>query len=316
MRGQSLSVNASSAPVIPLMSLSALLEGRARAPVVLALALLVTWDGAAAEEAVTAVWKERQLQFHYRGFTAVYSCTDLQKRVERVLSAVGARPDLQVTLNNCNVAFAPRTVSAGDGASWPRSSPGTGTGYSPRESARDGAGWPRTASESGPGYYRRSEPQQEVDVHVRLSVPVEVTSEVAAELATDRKRRELIAQVTGNPLPLFEDPIQFTAYRQVVPLSGETIGIKAADCELLDQMATSAFRELGVRVVRRGYVCDRSRPSRITPSLDVEALVPVGFAVHAWKLPAPGSVQPEPPLSVDDDEAQAGHEPAEWDLDP
>lgn len=277
---------------------SAFSAGLVASLVLLALALFGTSERAAAEEPVTAVWKARQLHFSYRGYEAVYPCSVLQQRIALVLGAVGARPDLEVIVNDCSGPFASATVPFGNGPSWPPGSTEPGSGDSPALAPGSDTGWTRTAA-SGPRYSRRSEPRQVAHVSIRLSMPVETTPEVIAELETDRKRRELITQVTGNPLPLFDDPIPFPAWRQVVPLSRETAGVDAADCELLEQMATSLFRELGVRVVRRGYTCDRSWASRVAPTLDVDALVPVGFTVGAREAPAPGGEENDPPASED-----------------
>ena len=131
-----------------------------------------------------------------------------------------------------------------------------------------------------------------------------MTPEIIAELKTDRKRREMIARVSGDPLPLFDDPIAFAAERKVVTLSHETTGIEPADCELLQQMASSVFKTLGVREVRRGYVCDRMSASRISPTLDAEALVPVMNRVTEGGE-TPGDDQPDPPVPEDPREAPA-----------
>lgn len=282
------------------------MDGLLPALALLTLVLLPTCARAEAQDPVVAVWKERQLRFSYLGFMAVYPCHVLQNRIARVLNAVGARPDLQVTLTHCDASFASPTVVAGDDAGGPHNPSGSLPGAWPTGPSRDGAGRLLNTSESGPGAYRRTEPRQVVDVQVQLSMPAAMTQEVIAELKADRKRRELIARVTGDPLPLFADPIAFAAQRKAVTLSHETTGIEAADCELLDQMASSVFRTLGVRIVRRGYTCDRTWVSRIRPTLDVEALVPVVLQVtDARETPAPGDDQPDPPVPEDSGEAPA-----------
>lgn len=286
-------MNAGSSSVVPRLSRRPLSAGLGVSLVLLALAVPTTAGFAAAEEPVTAVWKARQLHFSYRGYEAVYPCSVLQQRIALVLNAVGARPDLEVIVNDCDGPFASATVPLGDGAYWPPGATEPAAGDPLALPAGRDLGWTRTAA-SGRNTYRRSEPRQVANATIRLSVPVETTPEVIAELETDRKRRELITRVTGNPLPLFDDPIPFPATRQVVTLSRETAGVDAADCELLEQMATRLFRELGIRVVRRGYTCDRSYASRVAPTLDVEALVPVGFEVGGKEEPAPGGKEADP----------------------
>jgi len=275
----------------------------------LALTLLPTCVPAAAPEPVTAVWKEHQLSFHYASFAAAYPCHVLRSRIARVLNAVGARPDLSVTLTNCDSSIIEPTVANGDATGWPQNRSGSRPDDPSSVSIRDGAGWSQGRSASVSDAYRRSEPLQVVDARVHLSMPAEMTPAVIAELKADRKRRELITRVTGDPLPLFDDPMVFTAQRQVVTLSHETTGIEPADCELLDQMAMTLFRTLGVRVLRRGYVCDRSWVSRIHPVLDVQALLPVPSELTGGaQSGGPGSIKPRSPEFEDPGDAPARDE--------
>ena len=102
----------------------------------LMLALSATMVRADETEAVTSVWKERQLHFSYRGFTAVYPCSVLQNRVALVLTAIGARPDLNVTVNHCDTSFASGTVAATGNAGWPRSHPDAAGGYATATAGR------------------------------------------------------------------------------------------------------------------------------------------------------------------------------------
>jgi hypothetical protein len=281
-------------PFAPHRSVAALTDRLACVLVALTSALAATSARAATDEPVAAVWKERQALFSYRGMLTAYPCGVLQNRIALILATVGARPDVEVTVVNCDFPDA-STVAAGGIASPTRNPRGPAGAYS--TGAIDGAdaGWSQTAS--GSGSYRRAQPRQVADVRVRLSMPAAMTPELIAELETDRKRRELITRVTGDVRPLYDDPIPFMAQRQVVTLSRETVDLEPADCELLDQMSSTLLRELGIRVVRRGYTCDRSWRSRITPTLEVEALVAVGFTVSGpgGKAPAGGDVDPVSP---------------------
>jgi hypothetical protein len=215
----------------------------------LVLLLLATSARGAAQGPVPAVWKEHVIFFSYRSSTATYSCSTLRNRVGAILVAVGARPDLEIALNNCNASFVPADVPATDRGRW------------------------TLESGTAPAYDRHTDREQIVDVRVRLSMPVEVTPDVIDELKADKSRRELISQATGNPIPRFDDPIPFAAERQLVTLSHRTAGLDAGDCELLEELVDSSFRSLGLRVVRRGFACDHGGTWRIPPSLDVEALV-------------------------------------------
>lgn len=248
----------------------------------LTLALFAPACGADADRSVAAVWKERELRFTYRGFNTVYPCALLERRIALVLTALGARPDLDVSVVDCDSPLAAGAVGGLDAAGWPQS---------PGADGISGAGLPgdtsRARSLSERRRLRPMEPRQDVQIHVRLSSPAEMTPETAADLEADRRRRELIAQVTGDPRPLFEGAGPFAAERQVLTLSRETIGLSPDDCELLDQMVANVFRDLGMRVVRRGYVCDRGQRSRIPLTLEVEALVPVGFRLGPARPSAP-----------------------------
>jgi hypothetical protein len=116
--------------------------------------------------------------------------------------------------------------------------------------------------------------RQSVFLHVTLMMPTQVTPEVLAELEKDKQRRELVARVSGNPAAKFNDPVIFAAERQEVTLSHKTVGLEPEECELLEQLSTSVFQELGVNVVRRRTNCDRTRPSLAPPELVVESLMP------------------------------------------
>lgn len=202
---------------------------------------------------VTAVWKKERIAFAYRSSLSVYSCDALRNRVASILYAVGARPDMEIKITNCS-----RSVFTPDSTSM---NPVNRT-------------WQPGAA---PSYARQADYRQVSTVDVLLSVPVEMTPDVVSELKADKSRRELISRVTGDPVPRFDDPIPFAAERRLVTVSYQTVGIEAAECELLDQLVSSSFKDLGLRVVHQGYSCDPRRISNIRPTLDVEALVPVTF---------------------------------------
>ncbi|HQR49028.1 MAG TPA: hypothetical protein PL152_06810 [Steroidobacteraceae bacterium] len=50
---------------------------------------------------VMAVWVEQRIHFPYMAFTAYYSCDGLERKVEQVLAAIGARPGFTVTARGC-----------------------------------------------------------------------------------------------------------------------------------------------------------------------------------------------------------------------
>jgi hypothetical protein len=146
--------------------------------------------------------------------------------------------------------------------------------------------------------------EQLTNVRVRLMMPVEVTPQVLTEMERDKSRRELVSRVTGNPAAMLDEPIVFWAQRQPVTLSRDSIGLEPAECELLDQMSTSVFPQLDVRVVRRGSSCNRNHVSRISPQLTVEALIGSSFAPgKAQQAPAAGESDTDPgaPAAVENE---------------
>ena len=232
---------------------------RARAiSVVVAVAALTGSFGAIAEEPVAAVFKAREVGFFYRTSNAQQPCYALEGRVATILRAVGARDDIKVSVNGCD-NFAMSEESTFD--RWDRERPGSRFD-DPMDRFRNDD--------------RRRQREQSAHIRVSLMTPVIVTPKVLAEIDKDKSRRELVSRVTGNPAAAMNDPIVFAAQRQEVTLSRRTIRLEPEDCELLEQMSSSVFRELDVRVVRRSYNCDPRQPSHIPPQLTVEALLPTG----------------------------------------
>jgi hypothetical protein len=252
-------------------------EGRWRSRALLALGLLAIGghglakeseaaeEEPAAHEPIAAVWKKEEVLFTYQSTIAIYNCDALENRVASLLYAVGARQDMDIKVTGCSHSAVPIDTPSIDRPVVPGGAPPIG---------RTSRTW---APGAGSSYLQPARREQISTVHVRLSMPVEMTPDVVAELEADKSRRELISRVTGNPIPRFDDPIPFAAERRVVTLSYKTVRIEPAECELLDQLVTSSFRNLGLRVVRQGYSCNRNRVSNIYPSLDVEALVPAQF---------------------------------------
>jgi hypothetical protein len=277
-------MNAIPTPGMPRTSRSETADRVRRATALLALTLLMVSVQVAAQEQVAAVWKARKLSFSYGSSTAIYSCSALAGRVASILRAVGARDDIKVEVNDCSESITP---------------PG------PNMNARGSMNtWEPSAQSS---LDRRTDRQQFVHVNVRSMMPVEVTPEVLAELKRDKSRRELVSRITGNPAAKFNDPILFTAQWQSVTLSRKTIGLSSEECELLDQMSASVFRQLGVREVSRGFSCDPDRLSRIPPELVVEAFLPTPFGSdNAQKTPAAGEEDADPGVP-----AASDAEPAE-----
>jgi hypothetical protein len=58
-------------------------------------------ESSAGAGTVSAVWAPKQLNFNYRGITAIYSCDGLQEKMRSILLKLGARADLQVRSYGC-----------------------------------------------------------------------------------------------------------------------------------------------------------------------------------------------------------------------
>jgi len=249
----------------------------------IATGLLACSAPASAEEPVTAVFKVHELSFDYRSYYQFYSCHELQRRVANILLAVGARDDIDVKARNC------------EGQILPDNSSFDPTNRDPmyRNNRSDPMDrW--NAPSSSFGGQNDDQRQQSAQLRVRVMMPVELTPAVLAEIDKDKSRRELVSRVTRNPAAAFNDPIVFAARREQVTLSQSTVRLRPEDCELIDQM-TRVFRKLDVRVIRRSSSCNARNPSRISPQLVVEALVPTG---ELRPLPDPekmktGQEQPE-----------------------
>lgn len=254
-------------------------DRRSRPPTFLASVLLglTAVQFVAAQEQTAAVLKLHEVDFFYRSSVAPLSCSALEGRVMSVLHALGAREDIKVTVNNCHPVIAPQMPTD----DWENPSDRWRT-----PSERWGSSSDRWPSSSERLRNRAAGREQSSHIRVRLMMPVEVTPEVLEELKRDKSRRELVSKVTGNPNASLDEPIVFPARRQNITLSRRTLDIEPEECELLEQMSTSVFRELGVRVVSGRPRCDRDRISNIPPQLTVEALMPIMPSVPQLSPPS------------------------------
>jgi hypothetical protein len=113
-------------------------------------------------------------------------------------------------------------------------------------------------------------------VYITAALPQPVTPELLAELAKPDPKAELIARATGKPSATAEATAQFPAkWRRVQFLGKPTGPVQLGDCELMDEMAESAFAQLGARVVEDLTSCV---PRQVNPGsirLTLEVLQPV-----------------------------------------
>lgn len=222
---------------------------------------------------VPAVLRLREVDFIYRSSTNLLSCDDLRRHISVVLRAVGARDDVQVTAHECESFIAPDPTSA------PSRSGPSASGTFDRQpawdpSSRTTGAIDRTRTNRTDRYRAQTTP-----VHIQLMMPAVVTPDILGELDRDKSRRQLISRVTNNPAVALDDAILFAAERREVTLSHDTIDLEAVDCELLEQMVPSVFRELDLKVTGQTLACDPRQRSHFLPRLTVEALLPVGVAM-------------------------------------
>jgi hypothetical protein len=234
-------------------------ERARRALVLLAAAVSsIAGSAAAAAEQVAAVLKTHEVRFVYRSLVNVLACDELRDQIATILRALGARDDVQIRINDCQIVVIPDEIEP----PWDRSN---------REYPRD--------------IFRDRDFDQRQTSHVRVQVmfPIEATPQVLAEIDKDKSRRDLISRVTGDPAAALNDPIVFPAERKQLTLPRGTIRLRPEHCELLEQMIPTVFRELGIKVVGRQLRCDRYGRSRLAPKLTVEVLWPVGAPVPGEK---------------------------------
>ena len=113
-------------------------------------------------------------------------------------------------------------------------------------------------------------------VYITAALPQPVTPELLAELAKPDPKAELVARATGKPSVKAEATAQFPAQWRRLQFVGKPIGpVQQGDCELVDEMAESAFAQLGARVIEDLTACV---PRQVNPGsirLTLEVLQPL-----------------------------------------
>lgn len=245
---------------------------------------------------VPAVLKSREVNFTYRSTSSPLACDELRNRVATILREVGARDDVQVTARECEAFLTPN--SRAPSRSGPTVSgtfePSSGGPLTDPYSSRTSDRMRMTRADQYDRYRSQTTP-----VHIRVMMPAIITSETLDEVEKDKARRALISRVQGNQAAALDDPIFFAAERREVALSHETIELEPVDCELLEQMTRSVFRQLDLKVTSQALSCDPR--SHFNPHLTVEALLPVGYLMpgeqqaQKRKAEAAQKKAPEPP---------------------
>ena len=81
-------------------------SGGCKLGILVGLAALLSSAFAAAETSsdsgVDAVWKPQRLAFEYRGYSTLYNCRSLERKLHDILLSIGAREDLRVSGYACD----------------------------------------------------------------------------------------------------------------------------------------------------------------------------------------------------------------------
>jgi len=67
--------------------------------------LLLSGSRAYAQSVVEAVWKPQRINFVYRGYSTLYSCSGLQDKLQKILATVGARDHMELRAYSCDDAM-------------------------------------------------------------------------------------------------------------------------------------------------------------------------------------------------------------------
>ena len=238
-------------------------HARQLATLLLAVSSLTLNCAALAEEPkqVAAVLKLHEVHFVYRTVVNFFACDELRRDVAVILRALGARDDVQVRVNDCELVLMPdQRASSG--------------------------GWDRFHPERPPDPFRNfddQDQQQFSTVYVKAMFPIEATPEVMKEIDKDKSRRDLISRVTGDPAAGLNDPIVYPAERKQITLSQGTLRLRPEHCELLEQMIPSLARQLDFKVISKQLSCDRYGRSEFAPKVTVEVLWPSGAPLPSEK---------------------------------
>jgi hypothetical protein len=261
---------------------------------------------------ITAVHKAQEVSFNYRTSGFRYSCHDIEKRVAAFLIAVGARDDIQVSARNCDPVMISSGNTSMDMDMDVDPTFGRGSNDPFGRDRADPFGRDRNDPWGRSAGYRRNEREQSAQVRIKLMMPVELTPQVLKEIEKDKSRRDLVSRVTGNPAASMNDPIVFAARREEVTLSQSTLkGLKAEDCDLLQQLTMQVIRKLDVKVKHQSFSCGPRSSSRIPPQLTVETLLPTGVLLpmpdpeKEKKTPAATSGSASPPGEENDPATQS-----------
>jgi hypothetical protein len=121
---------------------------------------------------------------------------------------------------------------------------------------------------------RECSPSAGMHLQITFMSPIEATPENVRELTTFDSQEQLIARLKGIDLPTAEDLTRFPAAWQEVSLSRDRrIGLRAGDCELLEQVRRQLVPRFVTRSAPKRLVCVHGNLSSRPPPLNVSALI-------------------------------------------
>jgi hypothetical protein len=110
---------------------------------------------------------------------------------------------------------------------------------------------------------------------ITLATPIEATREIVVTVTTYSPQQQLAARVNGIRLPSATDMERFNAEWRTVALHKESrLRIDSGDCDLLRDLSTQVFPQLGVQL-DKVFSCSHLSGSRARPKMRVMALVPI-----------------------------------------
>jgi len=111
-------------------------------------------------------------------------------------------------------------------------------------------------------------------VTISLARPVEATPENVTAVTTYSQHQLLVARLYKLKLPSANDIERFDAEWRTVALHNHRgLRLDAGDCELLQDLSTQVFPQMGVRLEGARLTCPSAPDMRSKPRLQVKALV-------------------------------------------
>jgi len=109
-----------------------------------------------------------------------------------------------------------------------------------------------------------------------VAMPIEATEENVRAATTYDARDRLIARLQNLEPLTANDIARFPANWRQIPLSRDRrLRLESGDCDLLRRLHEQVFSRLPVRVTRIFLNCTPGSATRVRPTLEIEALIPL-----------------------------------------